>query len=126
MEGLKVGATAPGGAANVYEIMPCAISTQKEIGVRLSHLRDVSLSASVYEIKRANAVTDPITGIFAQSGDIEYRGLEATLSVEFLDGWTATAALQWLRSIQGNPGDTAPTSIDGSVPDTQPRRRGRV
>ncbi len=126
MEGLEVGATAPVGAVNVYEIMPSAISTQKEIGVRLSHLRDVSLSASVYEIKRANAVTDPITGIFAQSGDIEYRGLEATLSVEFLDGWTATAALQWLRSIQRNPGDTSPTSIDGLVPENTPRALGNV
>jgi iron complex outermembrane receptor protein len=126
MEGLEVGATAPVGALNAYEIMPSAISTQKEIGVRLSHIRDVSLSASVYEIKRANAVTDPLTTIFAQSGDIEYRGLEATLSVEFLNGWTAYAAVQWLRSIQRNPGDTSPTSIDGKVPENTPRALGNV
>jgi len=126
MEGLEVGATAPVGAVNAYEIMPSAISTQKEIGVRLSHLRDVSLSASVYDIKRANAVTDPVTTIFAQNGDIEYRGLEATLRVEFLDGWTAYAAVQWLNSVQRAPNDTSPTSIDGKVPENTPRALGNV
>jgi iron complex outermembrane receptor protein len=126
MEGLEAGATAPVNANNAYEIMPSAVSTQKEIGVRLSHIKDVSLSASVYEIKRANAVTDPITHIFAQSGDIEYRGLEATLSVEFLHGWTATAALQWLRSLQKNPTDTSETTIDGKVPENTPRALGNV
>src|SRR5229473_1470623 len=97
-----------------------------EIGARLSHVRDVSLSASVYEIKRANAVTDLATTIFAQNGDIEYRGLEATLSVEFLNGWTAYAAVQWLNSVQRAPNDTSPMSIDGKVPENTPRALGNV
>jgi iron complex outermembrane receptor protein len=122
MEGLEAGATAPVGAVNAYEIMPSAVSTQKEIGVRLSHIKDVSLSASVYEIKRANAVTDPVTRVFSQNGDIEYRGLEATLSVEFLHGWTASAAVQWLRSTQRAPDPT----IDGLVPENTPRALGNI
>jgi iron complex outermembrane receptor protein len=122
MQGLEAGATAPVNAVNAYEIMPSAVSTQKEIGIRLTHLKDISLSASVYEINRANAVTDPVTRVFAQNGEVEYRGLEATLSVEFLHGWTASAAVQWLRSTQRAPDPT----IDGLVPENTPRALGNI
>src|SRR5262249_60538761 len=88
MEGLEAGATAPVGAVNAYEIMPAAVSTQKEIGLRTSGIKGFNFNTSVFDITRANAVTDPTTGIFAQNGNINYLGVEATLGVQFFSDWT--------------------------------------
>jgi len=122
MEGLEAGATAPVNAVNAYEIEPSAVSTQKEIGVRLSHLKEVSVSASVFEITRANAVTDPTTGVFANNGEIDYKGVEATLNVEILRGLSLDAAGQWIRAIQNAPDPT----IDGLIPENTPRLLANV
>jgi iron complex outermembrane receptor protein len=122
MEGLEGGATAPVNAVNAYEILPSAVSTQKEIGIRVSDRQDISASASAFQITRANAVTDPTTMVFAQNGDIDYKGIEATLSVEFLRRWTFDAAGQWMRAIQRSPDPT----INGLVPENTPKLLGNV
>jgi iron complex outermembrane receptor protein len=123
MEGLEAGATAPVNAVNAYEILEPAVSTQKEVGIRSSGFGGISLGASYFEIKRANAVTDPTTRVFAANGDIDYKGVEATVSVEVLRRLTLTAAMQWLRTTQNSPGD--PT-INGLVPENTPRALGNI
>ncbi len=122
MEGLEAGATAPVNAVNAYEIMPAAVSTQKEFGLRTSGLKGFSAGASVFEITRANAVTDSTTGIFAQSGNIDYRGVEATLGVQVLRDWTVDFAGQWMRAIQNAPG----LEINRLVPENTPRALGNI
>ncbi len=98
----------------------CAVAPirpeEVEIGIRVSRLKDVSVSASVFEITRANAVTDPTTLIFAQNGDIDYKGIEATLGVELVRGLTLDAAGQWMRSVQDSPDST----INGLPPENTP------
>jgi iron complex outermembrane recepter protein len=123
MEGLEAGATAPVNAANAYEILEPAVSTQKEVGIRSAGFGGISLGASYFEIRRANAVTDPTTRVFAANGDIDYKGIEATVSVAVLRRLTLTAAMQWLRTTQNSPGD--PT-IDGLVPENTPRALGNL
>src|SRR5262249_11635755 len=120
---LEVGATAPVNAANRYEILGPAVSTQKEIGVRDSHLRGLSASASYFDITRANAVTNPTTTIFEPAGDIHYYGVEATVRIEFLRRFVFNTALQWMRSVQRNPDD--PT-INGKPPENTPRVLGNA
>jgi iron complex outermembrane receptor protein len=123
MEGLEVGATAPVNAANRYEILGPAVSTQKEIGIRDSHLRGISASASYFDITRANAVVNPTTTVFEAAGDIHYYGVEATARIEFLRRFVFNTALQWMRSVQRNPDD--PT-IDGKPPENTPRVLGNA
>src|SRR5262249_1119370 len=122
MEGLEAGATAPVNAVNAYEIMPSAVSTQKEIGFRLAHLKDISLSASVFEITRANAITDPTTMVFSQNGDLNYKGVELTLSLELIARLTLDLAGQWMKSVQNSPDPT----IDGLAPENTPRALGNL
>lgn len=117
MEGLEVGATAPVNAVNAYEIMPAAVSTQKEVGFRSNTIEGVSLSVSAFDITRANAVTNPTTMVFAQNGDIDYLGVEATLGIELIKEWTLDVAGQWMRSVQHAPAD--PT-IDRLIPENTP------
>ena len=122
MEGLEAGGTAPATAINVNEILPPAISKQKEIGIRDSHIRGLSLSGSAFIITRANAVTDPVTRIFANNGDIEYRGIEATGSWNFLPRWTWNANGQFLKAKQVTPDPT----FNGFWPENTPQKAGNT
>jgi outer membrane receptor protein involved in Fe transport len=122
MEGLEAGATAPVQAVNAYAILPPAVSTQKEVGIRYSTLRGLAASASAFQIKRANAITDPDTLIFAENGNIDYKGIEATLTVEVARPLTVGAAGQWLRAIQNAPDP----SINGLRPENTPSALGNV
>jgi len=123
MQGLEVGATAPVNAANAYEILAPAVSTQKEVGIRDSHIKGISVSFSYFDITRANAVVNPATKVFEPAGDIHYWGVEGTLSIEILRRLTLDGALQWLRSVQNNPDDP---NIDGLTPENTPRALGNL
>jgi iron complex outermembrane recepter protein len=122
MEGLEAGATAPVQADNRYAILPPAVSTQKEIGIRFSTLRGLATNVSAFQITRANAITDPTTNIFAENGNIDYKGIEATLTVEVARPLTVGAAGQWLRAIQNSPD----TTINGKHPENTPSALGNV
>jgi iron complex outermembrane receptor protein len=122
MEGLEAGGTAPATAINANEILPSAVSTQKEFGIRDSHIKGLSVSSSYFQITRANAVTDPVTRVFGNSGDIDYKGIEATLSYEFLRQWTFTAAGQLLKAKQKTPDPT----FNGFWPENTPGKLGNV
>ncbi len=122
MEGLEAGGTAPASAINVNEILPPAVSKQKELGIRDSHIRGLSLSGSAFIITRANAVTDPVTKIFSTNGDIEYRGVEFTGSWEFIPRWTWNANGQYLKAKQVTPDPT----FNGFAPENTPKSAGNT
>ena len=119
MQGLEAGTTAPATAVNFNEILPSAISKQKEAGVRYAG-RTVSASASYFEIRRANAVTDPVTKVFANNGDIDYKGLEFTDTWQFLRRWSASTSGLLLRAKQRTPDLT----FNGFSPENTPTAVG--
>jgi iron complex outermembrane receptor protein len=123
LQGLEAGGTAPANAANANIILAPAISTQKEIGIRDSYFKGFSLSASYFDITRANAVTDPVTNIFGYNGDVDYKGVEATMSYTFLRDWTLNGALLWLDAVQNSPKQPL---INGKVPENTPDWNGNV
>ena len=123
MQGLEVGATAPVNSANPYTILGPAVSTQYEVGIRDSHIKGISLSVSYFDITRANAVVNPDTNVFEPSGDIHYYGMEGTLGIEILRRLKIDGAVQWMRSVQRDPGH--PT-IDGLAPENTPRALGNL
>ena len=93
IEGLEAGGTAPANAANANVTLAPAISKQKEIGLRDSYFKGLSISASYFDITRGNAVTDPVSNIFGYSGDLSYKGVETTLAYDFLRDWRLNAAV---------------------------------
>jgi iron complex outermembrane recepter protein len=117
MQGLEAGGTAPANAANANVILAPAISKQKEIGIRDSYFKGLSISASYFDITRGNAVTDPVTNVFAYSGDLSYRGVEATVSYDINRNWKVNAALLRLKARQDSP---VQPLIDGKVPENTP------
>ena len=118
MEGLEAGGTAPANAVNANVILPSAISRQKEIGIRDSYFKGLSISGSYFEIVRANAVTDPVTKIFENNGNLLYKGVEATMSYDINRQWTVNGAIQWLKSVQNSP---LQPLINGLVPENTPK-----
>ncbi len=118
MEGLEAGATAPATAANLNVILPSAISRQKEVGIRDSYFKGLSISGSYFEITRANAVTDPVTKIFENNGNLLYKGVEATMSYDINRQWTVNGAIQWLKAVQNSP---LQPLINGLVPENTPK-----
>jgi TonB-dependent siderophore receptor len=121
MEGLEAGATSPANAANANVTLPPAISKQKELGIRDSYFKGLSISASYFDITRGNAVTDPVTNIFGYSGDLSYRGVEATVGYDITRRWRINGAVLRLKATQDSP---VQPLIDGRVPENTPKWNG--
>lgn len=123
MKGLEDGGVAPANAANAYHILAPAVSTQYEIGVRENYFKWLQVTASVFDISRANAVTDPITNIFANDGTIEYKGFEAVVTQDFSRQWSLSEAFEYLHAVQNPNNDML---IKGFTPENTPKWIGNV
>jgi iron complex outermembrane receptor protein len=123
MQGLEAGATSPANAANPNVTLAPAVSKQKEIGLRDSYFKGLSVSASYFDITRGNAVTDPVSNIFAYSGDLEYKGVESTLTYDFARDWRINAAVLWLDATQNSP---LQPLINGRTPENTPKWNGNL
>jgi iron complex outermembrane receptor protein len=121
MQGLEAGGTAPANAANANVTLSPAISKQKEIGLRDSYFKGLALSASYFDITRGNAVTDPVTNIFGYSGDLLYKGVEATANYDITRNWRINAAVLRLKATQNSP---VQPLIDGKTPENTPTWNG--
>ncbi|MBH1392955.1 TonB-dependent siderophore receptor [Stenotrophomonas maltophilia] len=85
IEGLSQGATAPMTAANAGDVFAPFRTRQKELGLKLD-LGSFAHTFSVYEIKRPNSYTDPVTNIFSFGGEQRNRGVEWGFFGAPLDG----------------------------------------
>jgi iron complex outermembrane receptor protein len=123
MQGLEAGAAAPANAANANVTLSPAISKQKEIGIRDSYFKGLSVSASYFDINRGNAVLDPVTNIFGYSGELSYKGVEATVAYDFSRNWQFSAAVLHLNAVQNSPSQPL---INGRTPENTPTWNGNV
>jgi iron complex outermembrane receptor protein len=123
MKGLEDGGVAPVNSKNAYQILPPAVSTQYEIGVRDHYFKWLQFSASVFDIQRANAVTNSTTQIFANDGTIEYRGAEAVLTQDITRQWSLSEAIQYMHAVQNPVNDM---SIKGLTPENTPKWVGNI
>lgn len=85
VEALTEGPTAPGTALNAGEIFAPVVNKQKEIGVKYD-MGSTALSASLFEIRQPNGITDPASNVFSVSGLQVNRGLELSVFGEPAQG----------------------------------------
>ncbi|WP_079221958.1 TonB-dependent receptor [Stenotrophomonas maltophilia] len=85
IEGLSQGATAPTTAANAGEVFPPFKTRQKELGLKLDAGR-FAHSFSLFEIKRPNGYTDPVSNIYSFGGEQRNRGADWSFFGSPLDG----------------------------------------
>lgn len=77
MEGLESGGIAQQIAVNAGEILPAALSEQKEVGVKLEPRRGLLLTAAAFEIERASSYLNS-ANVFVQDARAKYRGVEVS------------------------------------------------
>jgi TonB-dependent siderophore receptor len=122
MKGLEDGAVAPANAVNANQILAPGVSTQKEVGLRDSYFRGLSISASYFDISRVNAVLDSVTNLFSNNGTIDFKGEEAVIAFELNRQWTINAAGQHLETVQISDDP----KINGFTPENTPKFIGNV
>jgi iron complex outermembrane recepter protein len=134
LKGLEETGAAPVNSANAFQILPPALSTQKEIGLRVKNWFDTTGSVAYFNINRANAVIGPppptcaplpppCLGTYALDGTINYEGIETTVRHVFTEEWSVRGVAQWTRAIQNAPNDPA---INGKVAENTPFFGGNV
>jgi len=105
IQGLSSGGTAPAGAANAFEPLPPLKTKQHELGMKMDWGR-FSTTAALFQITRPNAFTDPVTNIYAASGEQRNRGVEFNVFGEFLSGLRLMGGASFIKANlrrQANP-----------------------
>lgn len=107
---------APVQAANAFSVLPPAPATQKEIGIR-GNFFGTQATLGAFTINRGNATLDPVTNIFALNGNIDYDGVEFTVSRPITSELSFNAGGQFMEARQKAPDDP---SINGKTPENTP------
>jgi len=97
IEGLSQGGTAPNTAANAGEMLKPYQSKQYELGSKM----DLGLwawTASIFQIDKPGAQTDPVTQIYAEYGTQRHCGLELLLFGEPRSGLRLLGGISWLQA----------------------------
>lgn len=82
LEGLEEGGTAPINSAVPGDVLPPAVSTQYEVGIKGEALAGVIFQLAGFQIERPSAFTDPVDNRFKLAGRARYRGIEASVTGE--------------------------------------------
>ena len=118
LEGLEESDTAGPTHANFGEVLPPALSKQKEIGVKAEVAQGVLLQAAYFDIERASTAVDSANRL-TLNGLARYRGLELAASGEVTKQLSLIASALFMNAEQLNAVNSA---TFGKVPDNTPER----
>lgn len=118
LEGLEESGQAPANRANAGELLPPALSKQKEIGVKAEVAQGVLLQAAYFDIERPSTTVDA-SNRFVLNGLAQYRGVELAASGEVTRNLALVASALFLDAEQQNAANAA---TFGKVPDNTPER----
>jgi iron complex outermembrane recepter protein len=99
IEGLEPGAIAQQIANNAGEILPAAISKQKEVGLKLEPIRGLLLTGAWFHIRRASAYLNS-ANFFVQDGQATYEGFEFSATGEITPNLSIHASALTLDAVQ--------------------------
>ncbi|WP_332770859.1 TonB-dependent siderophore receptor [Phenylobacterium sp.] len=99
VEGLESGGIAQSIAKNAGELLPAAISEQKELGIKLEPRRGVLLTAAYFDISRASSYLNS-SGFFVQDGEASYEGAEVSATGEVTRDLSISASAVFLEAVQ--------------------------
>ncbi|WP_268746372.1 TonB-dependent siderophore receptor [Sphingopyxis sp. LC81] len=99
IEGLEPGPIAQQIANNAGEILPAAISKQKEAGVKIEPLQGLLLTGAYFHIKRPSAYLNS-ANFFVQDGEAVYEGAEFSAVGEVTPNLSIAASAMTLDAAQ--------------------------
>jgi iron complex outermembrane receptor protein len=123
MKGLEETGQAPIGTVNEFQILPPAVANQKEVGIRSSYFAGLSGNIAVFDITRANSVTNEATNVFLLDGTTRFQGVESTINAAISRELALIAGAQYLKAIQHPAFDQ---SVNGKTPENTPKLSGNV
>ncbi|CAN7315823.1 TonB-dependent siderophore receptor [Phenylobacterium sp. LjRoot225] len=119
IEGLESGGIAQQIAVNAGEILPAALSEQKEVGIKLEPRRGLLFTAAGFEIERASSYLNS-ANVFVQDARARYRGLELSLFGELTSSLSLAISGLYLDAEQVS----GPATILGKKVENTPKRSG--
>lgn len=108
-DSLQQGDTAPAAASNAGHVLDPYRSHQVEVGAKYAPVKDLLLTAALFEAKRPFAYTND-NGEFAQDGTQKNRGLELMADGHITENLRVLGGAAWLDPMLHN---TAASSADG-------------
>ncbi len=99
IEGLEPGPIAQQIASNAGEILPAAVSKQKEVGIKIEPIRGVLMTAAYFHIKRPSAYLNS-ANLFVQDAEAVYEGAEFSIVGEVLPRLSLSASALTLDAAQ--------------------------
>lgn len=99
IEGLEPGPIAQQIANNAGEILPAAISKQKEAGVKIEPMNGLLLTTAYFHIKRPSAYLNS-ANVFVQDAEAVYEGVEFSLVGELTRNLSIAASAMSLEAEQ--------------------------
>ena len=118
LEGLEESDIAGSAQANAGEVLPPAVSRQKEIGVKAEIAQGVLLQAAWFDIERASTTVDAANRL-TLNGMARYRGLELAASGELTKQLSLIGSALFMDAEQLNAANAA---TFGQTPDNTPER----
>lgn len=86
--GLEESGVAPERALNRGQPLQATLTEQKDIGIRYAIVPNVTFVTSIFEISKPFFDVEPSSLVFRRVGNLRHRGVEASLSGNFGDGFT--------------------------------------
>ncbi|HTH40729.1 MAG TPA: TonB-dependent receptor [Rhodocyclaceae bacterium] len=122
IEALEEGATAPVTAANAGDVLKPYLSTQYELGSKLT-LGEVDLKAALFRIEKDSAYTDPVTKIFSADGRQVHRGAEFSFTGKVSERLTLLGGFSVLDAKLTK---TTNVALQGKTPQAVPEKLLRL
>jgi len=101
VEGLESGGIVPQIAANAGQILPAAVSEQKEFGVKLEPMRGLLLTAAYFDISRVSSYLNS-ANVFVQDGRASYEGIELSATGELSPELSIAVSAVSLDAVQAS------------------------
>jgi iron complex outermembrane receptor protein len=118
LEGLEESGTAPATAVNAGEVLPPALSKQRELGAKAQLARGLLVQAAWFNLRRPSTFLDAAR-LFTTNGLAEYEGLELAASGELTREWALVASAMFLDAKQRNAANAATFN---KIPENTPKR----
>ncbi|RFC40179.1 MAG: iron complex outermembrane recepter protein [Candidatus Nitrotoga sp. CP45] len=119
LEGLEESGTPGPDRANFGQVLPPALSKQKEIGVKAEVAQGVLLQAAYFDIERASTAIDSASNNLTLNGLAQYRGVELVASGEVTKRLSLIASAVFQDAKQLNAANKA---TFGKTPDNTPEQ----
>lgn len=120
--GLEEAGTAPPTASNRNTVLEASVSTQREIGLKVSLNPRVTLLLAGFDTRKPQSGINPLTGAFGFVADVTHRGIETSLSGKLRDNIAIVAGGVYTRATLS--GRSVDAGLIGERPVGVPEWRG--